>query len=224
MTFGRSQPSEAQAPAIPRQSNKTYTARQKMRFPLDLRFKIISLASRISVRDADDRLLFHVKQKLLKLKEAVTVFEDEEQTRPRYQIAADRVLDISARYHISDMDGRELGALQRRGMRSIWRAHYEIYQNGEQLFEIREENPWIKLADGFFGELPIIGLLSGYVFHPVYVVTRVSSGEMVMRLVKQPALLETSYRLEANPERLGKHTELTVMSVLMALLLERQRG
>src|SRR5690606_35171957 len=154
-----------------------------MRFPLDLRFKIISLASRISVRDADDRLLFHVKQKLLKLKEAVTAFEDEEQTRPRYQIAADRVLDISARYHISDMDGRELGAPQRRGMRSLGRAPDEVYQNGGQLFGIGEEHPWIKLAGGCCGELPILGLLSGYVFLPVCVVTRVSSGEMVMRLV-----------------------------------------
>ncbi len=195
-----------------------------MQYPLDLRFKLIAISSQIHVRDADDRLLYHVKQKLLKLKEDVTVFEDEHQSSPRFRIKADRVLDISARYHITDMSGREIGAVQRRGMRSIWRAHYEIYHNGQQLFEIREENPWVKMADGFFGELPLIGLLSGHVFHPVYAVRRMSDGEMVMRVEKRPAFFESRYSVEANPERLGAYEELAVMSVLMMLLLERNRG
>ena len=61
-----------------------------MNFPLELRFKILAIASQIAVRDASGNLLCYVKQKAFKLKEAVTVFGDEEQTRPLYTIKADR--------------------------------------------------------------------------------------------------------------------------------------
>src|SRR5690606_196006 len=195
-----------------------------MLFPLDLRFKIIAIASQIAVRDANDQFVYYVKQKVFKLKEAVTVFSDDRQTQPLYRIEADRILDISAQYQISDASGRAIGAVRRRGMRSLWKAHYEIYRDGELLFESREENPWLRLADGFFGEIPISGVLSGYVFHPAYNVTRKSDEALVLRAIKQPAFFESSYRLEANPERLTDAQELVVLSVLMMLLLERQRG
>src|SRR3954468_1128541 len=72
----------------------------RMNFPLELRFKLLAISSQISVRDASGHLLCHVKQKAFKLKEEVTVFGDEAQTRPLYRINADRVIDISAQYQI----------------------------------------------------------------------------------------------------------------------------
>ena len=45
-----------------------------MNFPLTLNFKKLALSPQISVTDASGRLLFYVKQKAFKLKEAVTVF------------------------------------------------------------------------------------------------------------------------------------------------------
>lgn len=86
------------------------------------------MAPQISVTDASGALLFYVKQKAFKLKESVTVFRDAEQTQPLYRIAADRVLDISAQYRIDEEGGAPLGVLQRRGMRSLWRAHYEVHR------------------------------------------------------------------------------------------------
>ena len=76
-----------------------------MHYPLTVSFKILALAPQVAVRDVEGQLLFYVKQKLLKLKEAVTVFSDDGQTQPLFYINADRVLDISARYHISDAQG-----------------------------------------------------------------------------------------------------------------------
>ena len=137
-----------------------------MRFPLDLRFKIVAIAPQISVTDASGELLMYVKQRAFKLKESVTVFRDADQTRPIYRIAADRVLDISAQYRIDDEGGSPLGVLRRQGMRSLWRAHYEVYRGGVPFLTIREEKPWVKLVDGLVGEIPILGLFTGYVLHP----------------------------------------------------------
>ena len=193
-------------------------------FPLDLRFKIIAIASQIAVRDASGRLIYYVKQKAFKLKEAVTVYADEAQRTPLYRIAADRVLDISAQYHITSESGRTLGVLQRRGMRSFWRAHYEIHREGRPVLLVQEENPWVKMLDGFVGELPIIGLFTGYLLHPAYAVTRMDGGQKVLRAVKQPAFFEGRYRIDRIAPLDEETEELAVLALLMILLLERTRG
>jgi hypothetical protein len=193
-------------------------------YPLDLRFKLIAIASQIYVRDATGSLRYYVKQKAFKLKEAVTVFADEAQRTPLYTIAADRVLDLSARYHITSGAGRALGVLQRRGMRSIWRAHYEIQRDDRVAFVVTEENPWVKLIDGFVGEIPIIGIFTGYLLHPAYQVVRADGGARVLRIVKQPALFEGRYRVERTAPMQDDEEELAVLSLLMMVLLERARG
>jgi uncharacterized protein YxjI len=195
-----------------------------MNFPLTLNFKKIALAPQISVTDGAARLLFYVKQKAFKLKEAVTVFGDVEQTQPLYTINADRVLDISARYHINDMSGFGLGTLQRQGMRSIWRAHYEIMRGGGTVMHIREENPWIKVGDAVFGEIPILGIFSGYVFNPAYLVTRADNGQVLMRVQKEKAFLEGKYTITKSGEVSENDERLAILSVLMMTLLERARG
>ena len=195
-----------------------------MDFPLQLRFKTVALSPQVSVTDASGRLLFYVKQKAFKLKETVNVFADAEQTRLLYRIAADRILDISAKYNIEDAaSGAPLGYVQRQGMRSIWRAHYEIHRAGAPALTIREENPWVKVVDGLVGEIPVVGMLTGYLFHPAYLVSR-GGGAPGLRAVKQPAFLEGRYAIE-RPGQLGEEDEtLAVLSLLMMLFLERRRG
>ncbi|MGI9075845.1 MAG: hypothetical protein ACR2G6_00775 [Gemmatimonadaceae bacterium] len=195
-----------------------------MDFPLDLRFKTIALAPQISVTDPSGQMLAYVRQKAFKLKEAVTVFGDVAQTRPLYRIAADRVFDFSAQYHIEDVGGTPLGLLQRQGMRSFWKAHYQISRAGQPLFQIREENPWIKIIDGVLGEIPVIGLLTGYAFHPAYRVTRAGSETPVLRLVKRPALWEGRYTVERLAALAEDEELLALLGLLMLVLLERSRG
>jgi hypothetical protein len=195
-----------------------------LNFPLDLRFKIIAIAPQISVLDATGQLTCYVRQKAFKLKEAVTVFGDAAQTRPLYRIEADRVIDFSATYHISETSGRPMGAVRRQGMRSIWRAHYDIEHDGRPGFQIREENPWIKVLDGLIDEIPVIGMLSGYVLHPAYRVTRAGSDEPVMRAVKRPAFFERRYSIERTGSLSEDEERLALLGVLMMLLLERSRG
>lgn len=194
-----------------------------MDYPLQLSFKVMALSPQIYVRDAAGQVRMYVKQKLFKLKEKVTVFADEGQTQPIYHIQADRVIDFNARYNFTTADGRDLGAVRRRGARSLFRAHYEVLQGEEVVLLIREKNPWAKVGDALLGEIPVIGMLAGYLFHPVYGVTR-SDGTEVLRATKQPAMWEGRYKVERTAELSVEAEALGVLSLLMLLLLERRRG
>jgi hypothetical protein len=186
-------------------------------------FKILALSPQISVTDGSGRLLFYIKQKAFKLKESVTVFADREQTQPVYRIAADRVIDFSAQYHFENEGGTRLGTIRRKGMRSLWRAHYEILNGDQPAMSIREENPWSKIANGLLENVPIVGLFSGYLFHPAFLVTRID-GTPVLRVRKQAAFLEGLYEIQKVGELSQVEEGLGVLGIVMMTLLERRRG
>lgn len=194
-----------------------------MNYPLQLSFKILALARQLSVVDATGRLVFYVKQKAFKLKESVTIFADAEQTQPLYTISADRVLDFSARYHFADQRGTPLGSVKRQGMKSLWKARYDVMDGEQMVMTIQEANPWSKVFDSLFGEIPVLGMFSGYVFHPSYDVLR-PDRTAVMRLAKEPAFFEGKFKIE----KLGTLSESeeirAVLSLIMMVLLERNRG
>jgi len=192
-------------------------------YPLTISFKIVALAPQFSVRDASGQLVAYVKQKLFKLKEAVTVFADEGQTQPVYTLKADRIWDFSARYHFADTQGAALGSVKRHGMRSLWNVHYDILDGEATVMSIREENAWVKVIDALFSEIPLVGMFSGYVFHPAYLVSR-PDGSVVMRMEKQPAFFEGKFAVEKKT-LLGEAEERRLLlSLIMMLLLERPRG
>lgn len=196
-----------------------------MLFPLDIRFKLIAIAPQILVRDANGSVLAYVRQKLLKLREDVIVYGDAERTRPQYRIRADRIIDIGARYTISDAATEvPIGAVRQRGFRSFWRAQYEVERNGQPAFTIREESVWVRVLDNFFGQLPVVGALAGYVFHAAYRVTSSATNQDVLRLVKRPALFEGRFQLEALGAMSAEEERLLLLSCMMLLLLERQRS
>ncbi|HSH01877.1 MAG TPA: hypothetical protein VLL52_05105 [Anaerolineae bacterium] len=184
----------------------------------------MAIASQIYVNDANGQSQFYVKQKILKLKEAVKVYADSQQTELIYQIEADRIIDFSAKYTITDQSGASIGSIKRQGARSLWRAHYDILDTNDQvIYTISEENAWIKVMDGLMREIPIVGLLGGYFFNPTYLV-KGHTDNTVMRVAKQPSFLESSFKItEESPLDESQEVHI-VLSVLMMLLLERNRG
>lgn len=195
-----------------------------MNYPLNLSFKLLALASQIYIRDANGQLIGYVKQKLLKLKEDINVFADEQQTQHLYNIKADRIIDFSAKYNFTDAQGRSLGSIRRKGMRSIFKAHYLIFdQNDTQTMEIHEENGWIKVADALLGEVPLLGMFTGYLFNPSYIIERLDKSP-VARLKKQPAFFEGVFQLEPLTQMGGEEETKVLLAVLTMTLLERMRG
>ncbi len=194
-----------------------------MNYPLKLSFKFFALAPQVYVTDAAGTELCYVKQKLFKFREKVEVFTDSTQKILLSTIQADRVIDFNANYAFRTAEGAPIGTVRRRGLRSIWRAHYEIVDtSGQVAFEIREENPWTKVMDGFFGEIPVLGIFTGMLFHPRYAITH--NGAPVMRMSKVSSFLGREFKIEKLTD-IPPQAELPiVMSLLMFVLLERTRG
>ena len=196
-----------------------------MNYPLSFRFKLLALSPQIYVEDAAGKTVCYVKQKLFRLREKVEVHTDDTRQQLLCTIEADRIIDWSAKYTFHDPSGHELGAIGRRGMRSLWSAHYDVFGPGSTtpVFSIREENPMAKLLDGFISEIPIIGLLSSYLFHPKYLASRID-GTPVMRLTKQAAFLEGRFQLEKIGDSSNGEETAIMLGYLMMNLLERRRG
>ncbi len=194
-----------------------------MQYPLQLTFKFWALSPQISIVDAQGNLLFYVKQKLFKLKEAITVFADAERTRPLYYIKADRIIDFSARYDFTNENGVPIGAVKRQGLKSLWRSRYDVFDGESVNFTIQEKNPWVKVADALFQEIPLVGMLSGFVFNPAYLVLRADSS-VVMRLEKIPSFFSREFTIKALDTLNAKEEEQVLLSLMMMLLLEKNRG
>ena len=191
--------------------------------PLKLRFRMLTLGEQLGVTDDDGQLVFFVQQEILKLKEAVHVFADSKKHQLVANIKADRILDVSACYDFTDPDGNALGAVQRREVRSIWRATYDVLYEKQVVMKLRERSPLVKVIDAMLGRIPVIGLLSAYVCHPAYNVKR-PDGKAVMRLKKRPSLREGKFKIEKLGEMNQSEETRVLMSLLMIVLLERHRG
>jgi hypothetical protein len=188
-------------------------------------FKLLAVAPQISVRDANDAEVMYVRQKLFKLREEINIFADASQSQRIYGIKADQVLDWSARYHFSDAMGQNLGALKRHGAASLWKASYDLLFGDQVEFQIREESALVRFLDAVLGEIPFLGMFTGYLFNPAYRVTRNNLNSPVMRMVKRPSLLEKNFQIEKVDASLTKEEEeRLLLGLFMVTLLERSRG
>jgi hypothetical protein len=192
-------------------------------FPLDLSFKIVTIGTRIRVKDATGRQVAYVRKKKFKLKEDVRVYEDESQSRLLFRMKADRMLDFSARYAISGPDGHPIGAVGRRGMKSLWSSAYLLEDaNATEAGSIREENPWTKVLGGMMESVPFTDAFGGLFFNPAYLAELY--GKDLLRIRKQPSVLESSFRIEKLADLSDDEEDLLLASTIMMVLLERDRG
>lgn len=194
-----------------------------MQFPITITFKILTLAPKLYVADATGEAIGFVRQQLLAFREKVAVFRDETEAEELYRINADRIIDWSANYHISDTSGRAVGTIRRRGARSLWRAHYEVFIGDHQVFEIREASAFVRFLDLAIGEIPLVGLFTGYFFNPIYHVTR-ADGSLVLNVVKHRALLESRFAIDKLADIDAAEQECVLLAIMMMVLLERSRG
>jgi uncharacterized protein YxjI len=194
-----------------------------LNYPLDMSFKVVAINPQVRVTDASGRLIAYVKQKAFRLKEDITIFADEGQTQPLYRMNANRILDFNAAYNITTPQGQLIGQVRRPGLRTLWKANYPIFDmSGNQMGLIHEENAWVKVMDALFGEIPVLGIFSGYVFNPAYLVD--VRGQTALYLKKQPAFLEGKFRVEQRGPMYEQDEPLVISSIIMSLMLERMRG
>lgn len=192
-------------------------------FPLKVEFKKIALTNKMTVTDANGVVVAFAHQKLLKLKEQILLYADTNKTQPIGEIRADRVIDFSPLFVYQDQGGSIQLAIKRNGRRSILKADYDILNAEEQpIYKVREDNGWIKFFDAVVGELPIIGIFTGYFFNPKYNVTNLQ-GKRVARFIKRPSFLESSYVVELS-DPTDPNIGLLPIASLSIISRERIRG
>jgi hypothetical protein len=194
-----------------------------MNYPLDLRFKIATIGTRVRVTDAGGRLVAFVRKKKFRLKEDIGVYADEGQQKLLFRIKADRMIDFGANYRVALPDGRPIGAVRQEGMKSLWKSTYVLTDAaGSGIGSIHEENPWVKVLDGLMEAIPLGDALGGLFFHPAYIVEL--RGGPALRVAKQRSVFESSFRLEKLKDFSEEEEDVVLAGVIMMVLLERDRG
>jgi len=200
-------------------------------YPLKLRFKLLALAPRIIVTDNKDREILFVSQKIFKLKEDIRIYPNQQKEREIYNIRAEKILDFNTRYNFYTADTQEhLGSVKAKGWRSIWSATYMIdNQAGNQEMYIKEDNPWVKVGDALFNEIPVVGMFTGYMFHPSYTAYRSADLEdqshPVMHLKKENAFFEGVYSIDLADPNMDRDEEISaLLSFMLMVQFMRRRG
>lgn len=196
-----------------------------LNYPLDFKFKITTLASDFNITDKNGNYVAYVRQKMFKLKEDVIVFNDESKSKELFRIRANKWIDFNASYSLNDLvDNKNFGRLARKGMRSIWKASYDILDaNDQPKFKVQEDNAWVRFWDSFVGEIPIIGMFTGYFLNPSYTVTGMD-GKAYFKLKKMPSFFGRRFQLDRLIDIDDEEESLVILSLLMMTLLERARG
>jgi hypothetical protein len=102
-------------------------------------FKLAGGAFR--VYDTNQRLLLFSEQKAFKIREHIRVYSDESKTNEVLSIRTQQVLDISPTFDVVEMpSGEKAGSLKRKGLKSILKDEWEIYDASGSLIGMVEED------------------------------------------------------------------------------------
>lgn len=194
-----------------------------MKYPLEMRFKLFSLSQQIAITDAAGTSILYVKQKMFRLKEKVEVFSDSGMKSKRFEINADRMLDFTANYRFTAADGSDWGTVRREGMRSLWSAHYDVYEGANIDMTIREEEPWKRFVESVLGEIPVVGFLAIYLLNPTYLVT-MANGAPALRVIKKPSIFERYFVIEKVAEVDPDDELRALLALITMVILEKSRG
>ena len=200
-------------------------------YPLYLRFRLVALAPRIIVTDSAPTEILYVKQKVFNLREDIRIFSDESESREMFNIQAEQILDFNTRYNFYDSkNGEHMGSVKARGWRSLWSATYLIDDPAQQqMMVIKEDNPWVKVADSLIGNMPILRWFSGFLFHPSYTAYRGSDendrSQPVMQIKKQGAFFENLFTIKLLDQNMTWEEEASaVLSFMLMVQFMRRRG
>jgi hypothetical protein len=102
-----------------------------------------------------DRIVAFCKQKAFKLKEDIRLFADESQQRELLWIRARQIIDFAACYDVVDSTSQQkVGALRRRGFKSMLRDSWEVLDVGDHVIgKVEEDSMGMALLRRFLSNL-----------------------------------------------------------------------
>jgi uncharacterized protein YxjI len=102
----------------------------------------IALTGKLRFYNPSGELLLFCEQKMFKWREDIRIYEDEQKTREVLSIKARQIVDFSAAYDVVDSaTGQKVGALRRKGLKSILRDEWEVLDASDNIIgKLFEDN------------------------------------------------------------------------------------
>ncbi|MBD1428401.1 LURP-one-related/scramblase family protein [Sphingobacterium litopenaei] len=192
-------------------------------YPLHFKFKITTFSNDFEATDALGNTIFYVREKILTWRDQMKVYSDSSKSELLYEIKSNKLIDFQQTFTITNPQGNIIGKVRRKSIHSLWKSTFKLmdtYDNHDHT--IQEKNAFVKLWDGIFGEIPIIGMLSGYVFNPSYILSA-NEGEELFELNKEPSFFGRKFTVHKITEK-EVNEERMVLSLALMVLNERSRG
>jgi hypothetical protein len=197
-------------------------------YPLQIRFKLLALAARMTVSDASGKETLYIEQKVLAIREAIRLYNNQQEKHQVFGIKTQQIIDFGAQYsfYIGTDETSPVGSVKEEGLKTLFKASYNILDKGNAVkFIIKETNPWIKVLDYLVSQFPIVGMFAGYFFNPTYQVIHVQTNQTVMLLKKQPSFWERQFIIETIDQTLTQEDEtICLLGVITMILLQKNRG
>ncbi|KTD85720.1 hypothetical protein [Paenibacillus etheri] len=132
--------------------NTTYTHTEYI-----IRKKVFSImGAKLHIYDNTEQLLLYSQMKAFKLKEDIALYTDESMNKELLRIKARSVVDFSATYDVHDTEtGEHIGALRRKGLKSILKDEWMILDRHDQeIGKIKEDSTAMALLRRFISIIP----------------------------------------------------------------------
>lgn len=92
-----------------------------------LKRQVFALTGKLRFYNPQGELVLFSEQKMFKLREDIRIFADEQKTQEVLAIKARQIVDFSAAYDVVDSTtGEKVGALRRKGLKSILKDEWEV--------------------------------------------------------------------------------------------------
>lgn len=194
-----------------------------LQYPLHFLFRVTSFANDFTATDDIGQTIFYVSSKLFSWRDHIIVYRDETKTEILYELKSNKLIDFQQTFSILDKHGRVVGKVRRKSLKSLWRSTFNLLDENDRLdHTIQEKDPWTKFFDGLFGEIPILGMLTGYFFNPTYLLLN-SVGENIFEIKKKASFFGRKFSVhkvtndEIDAERL-------ILSLMLMVLIERRNS
>lgn len=103
------------------------------------------------IYDPQGNMIAYCKMRGFRLRESLTVYADETESKALMNISTNQIIDFSANYQITDAQSHEpVGSLARKGFSSLVRDSWKILDTqGQQIGEIKEDSTALAILRRF---------------------------------------------------------------------------
>jgi uncharacterized protein YxjI len=106
-----------------------------------LKKQAIALTGKLRFYNPSGQVVLFSEQKMFKLREDIRVFSDEQKSQEVLAIKARQIIDFSAAYDVIDSaSGVKVGALRRKGLKSILKDEWEVLDPSDNVIGLCYED------------------------------------------------------------------------------------